>query len=119
MTMKTIEINDDNFEDIALKSDKPVLVDFSAEWCGPCKLMTPVINQLADKLRDVVIIAKLDVDTNPKTTARYGVRNMPTFLMFKNGQVVDRVIGAVPGSVLEQKVELLSKTLALRGGKGE
>ena len=117
--MKTIEITDNNFEEIVLTSDKPVLVDFSAEWCGPCKLMTPVINQLAEKLRDVAMIAKLDVDANPKTTARYGVRNMPTFLMFKDGQVVDRVIGAVPGSVLEQKVELLSKAFAQRGGKGK
>lgn len=116
MTMKTIEITDDNFEDIVLKSDNPVLVDFSAEWCGPCKLMTPVINQLADKLRGVAVIGKLDVDTNPTITARYGVRNMPTFLMFKQGQVADRVIGAVPGSVLEQKVEQLSKRVAPQEG---
>ena len=108
--MKTLEITDDNFEEIVLKSDKTVLVDFSAEWCGPCKLMTPVVNLLADKLRDVAIVGKLDVDTNPNKTARYRIRNMPTFLLFRNGELSDRVIGAVPGSLLEEKVHALAKT---------
>jgi thioredoxin 1 len=107
--MKIIEITDDNFEDIVLKANKAVLVDFSAEWCGPWKLMTPVVNLLAEKLEDVAIIGKLDVDSNPNTTARYGVRNMPTFLMFRNGELSDRVVGAVPGSLLEQKVHALSR----------
>ena len=108
--MKTIEITDGNFDSLVLQSNKTVLVDFSAEWCGPCKVMTPVVNLLATQLKDIAVVGKLDVDSNPETTARYGVRNMPTFLIFKNGEVVDRVIGAVPLSVLEQKVQAVLKS---------
>lgn len=106
--MKTINIDDRTFDQIISNTDKTVLVDFSAEWCGPCKTMTPVVNQLAEKLQHIAIVGKLDVDTNPETTARYGVRNMPTFLIFKNGELADRVIGAVPGRVLEEKLLAVS-----------
>ena len=102
--MKAIEVNDQTFDKTITNTAKTVVVDFSAEWCGPCKKMTPVINQLAEKLHDVAIISKLDVDSNPLTTAKYGVRNMPTFLIFKNGELVDRIIGAVPGKVLEDRI---------------
>ena len=102
--MKTIDITDENFEQVVLKEKKTVLVDFSAEWCCPCKLMAPVVSLLADELQHVAAVGKLDVDANPIITARYGVRNMPTFLIFRDGEVVDRVIGAVPGKVLEQRV---------------
>ena len=102
--MKPIELTDENFNDIVLTSDKPVLVDFTAEWCGPCKVMGPVVELLTDELKGVAIVGKLDVDTNPAITAKYSVRNMPSFLIFKEGELVDRVVGAVPRKVLEQKV---------------
>lgn len=102
--MKAIELTDANFEDIVLASDKPVLVDFTAEWCGPCKVMKPVVELVADQFEGVAIIGKLDVDTNPAITAKYSVRNMPSFLIFNKGEVVDRVIGAVPKSLLEQRM---------------
>ena len=109
--METIEITDGNFDSVVLQSKKTALVDFSAEWCGPCKVMTPLVNLLAAQFKDIAVVGKLDVDSNPETTARYGVRNMPTFLIFKNGEVADRVIGAVPLSVLEQKVQAALKSL--------
>lgn len=103
--MKPIDITDANFEALVLRSNKTVLVDFTAEWCGPCKTMTPVVDLLASQLGDNAVIGKLDVDTNPEITAKYGVRNMPTFMMFKNGIAVDRIIGAVPLSVLHDRVQ--------------
>lgn len=109
--MKTIEITDENFEQIVLTSNKTVLVDFSAEWCGPCKIMGPVVEMLADQLQEIAIVGKLDVDLNPKVTAKYTVRNMPTFLIFKDGNVADRVIGAMPGKVLDERVRSVAKQL--------
>ena len=107
--MKTLEITDANFREIVLQSTKTVLVDFTAEWCGPCKIMKPVISLLAEELSEVAVIVKLDVDVNPLTTAEFGVRSMPTFLVFNKGKLVDRVIGAVPKSVLESKILAASK----------
>lgn len=107
-TMRTINIDDKTFDQTILQADKTVLVDFSAEWCGPCKTMTPVVDHLAEKLKDMAIVATLDVDANPETTVKYGVRNMPTFLIFRNGELVDRIIGAVPGKLLEEKILAVS-----------
>ncbi len=101
---KTVELNDANFDE-TLKSDKPVLVDFWAEWCGPCKMIGPLVEELAADYEGKAVIAKLNVDENPLVTARFGVRSIPTLLVFKNGQVVDKQIGAVPKSVLSQKIE--------------
>jgi thioredoxin 1 len=101
---KTLELNDSNFDE-AIKSDKPVLVDFWAEWCGPCKMIGPVVEELAGDYEGKAIIAKLNVDENPQVTARFGVRSIPTLLVFKNGQVVDKQVGAVPKSVLSQKIQ--------------
>ncbi|MGE0771640.1 MAG: thioredoxin [Cyclobacteriaceae bacterium] len=101
---KTIELNDSNFDD-AIKGDKPVLVDFWAEWCGPCKMIGPVVEELAGDYEGKAVIAKLNVDENPQVTARFGVRSIPTLLVFKNGEVVDKQVGAVPKSVLSQKLE--------------
>lgn len=101
---KTLELNDSNF-DQAINSDKPVLVDFWAEWCGPCKMIGPVVEELANDYEGKAVIAKLNVDENPQITARFGVRSIPTLLVFKNGQVVDKQVGAVPKSVLSQKLQ--------------
>jgi thioredoxin 1 len=101
---KTLELNDSNF-DAAINSDKPVLVDFWAEWCGPCKMIGPVVEELAGDYEGKAIIAKINVDENPLVTARFGVRSIPTLLVFKNGQVVDKQVGAVPKSVLSQKIQ--------------
>lgn len=101
---KTLELNDSNF-DAAISGDKPVLVDFWAEWCGPCKMIGPVVEELAGDYEGKAVVAKLNVDENPQVTARFGVRSIPTLLVFKNGQVVDKQVGAVPKSVLSQKLQ--------------
>ena len=101
---KTVELNDANFDE-TLKSDKPVLVDFWAEWCGPCKMIGPLVEELAGDYECKAVIAKLNVDENPQVTARFGVRSIPTLLVFKNGEVVDKQVGAVPKSVLSKKIE--------------
>ena len=101
---KTLELNDSNF-DQAINSDKPVLVDFWAVWCGPCKMIGPLVEELAGDYEGKAVVAKLNVDENPQVTARFGVRSIPTLLVFKNGQVVDKQVGAVPKSVLSQKLQ--------------
>lgn len=100
---KTIELNDSNFDQI-VKTDKPVLVDFWAEWCGPCKMIGPIVEELAGDYEGKAVVAKLNVDENPQTAAKFGIRSIPTLLVFKNGQVVDKQVGAVPKSVLSQKL---------------
>lgn len=101
---KPIEITDSNYNDI-LNSDKPVLVDFWAEWCGPCKLIGPVVEELAGDYDGKAVIAKVDVDSNPAVSGKFGIRSIPTLLIFKNGEIVDKQIGAVPKSILVKKLE--------------
>ena len=101
---KPIELTDQNFEEI-LKTDKPVLVDFWAEWCGPCKMIGPVVEELAGEYEGKAVIGKVDVDSNPEISAKFGIRSIPTLLVFKNGEVVDKQIGAVPKTVLSEKLE--------------
>ena len=101
---KPIEITDSNFEEV-LGSDKPILVDFWAEWCGPCKMIGPVVEELASDYDGKAVVGKVDVDVNPEVSAKFGIRSSPTLLVFKNGEVVDKQIGAVPKAVLSQKLE--------------
>jgi len=100
---KTLELNDSNFDE-AIKGDKPVLVDFWAEWCGPCKMIGPVVEELAGDYEGRAVVAKVNVDENPQVAGRYGIRSIPTLLVFKGGQIVDKQVGAVPKSVLAQKL---------------
>lgn len=101
---KTLELTDSTFDSV-INSDKPVLVDFWAEWCGPCKMIGPVVEELAGDYEGKAVVAKLNVDENPQVTARFGVRSIPTLLVFKNGQIVDKQVGAVPKSVLASKLQ--------------
>ena len=100
---KAIEITDANFEQI-IASDKPVLVDFWAEWCGPCKMIGPIVEELAGDFEGKAVIGKLDVQENAQIPMKFGVRNIPTLLVFKNGQLVDKQVGVVPKNVLAQKL---------------
>ncbi len=96
---------DQNFEDEVIKSDIPVLVDFWAVWCGPCKMIAPIVEQLAEELSGKVKIGKLDVDSNQQTSIKYGIRGIPTLLIFKDGKVVDTIVGAVPKAVILSKLQ--------------
>jgi len=101
---QTIEITDSNFEEI-LNTEKPVMIDFWAEWCGPCKMIGPVVSEMAGEYDGKAVIGKVDVDSNPSVSAKYGVRSIPTLLFFKNGEVVDKQIGAVPKTILAGKLD--------------
>ena len=96
-----LEFTDKNFEELVLKSDKPVLVDFWATWCGPCRAIAPVIDELHEELSGKALIGKVNVDENSEIPSKYGVRNIPTLLFFKNGEVVDKAVGN------QQKAKLL------------
>lgn len=101
----TIEITDSNFEEVVMKSDKPVLVDFWAEWCGPCRMVGPVVEELAKEYEGRAVIGKVNVDENPDISVKFGIRNIPALLFFKNGEIVDKQIGAVPKSALAEKLD--------------
>lgn len=101
------EITDQNFEDEVLKSTLPVLVDLWAPWCGPCRMIAPVVEKLAQKYDQRFKFCRLNVDQNPQTAANYQVMSIPTLIFFKDGKVADRVVGAVPESALEPKIEAL------------
>lgn len=102
-----LEITDANFEELVEKSDKPVLLDFWAEWCGPCRMVGPVVEELSKDYDGKAIVGKVDVDSNAAISAKFGIRNIPTILFFKGGQVVDKQVGAVQKSVLDAKLKAL------------
>ncbi|MBN2524656.1 MAG: thioredoxin [Bacteroidales bacterium] len=102
-----LEINDSNFEEIVLKAEKPVIVDFWAEWCGPCRMVGPIVAEIGEDYKDKVIVGKLDVDNNPEIARKFGIRNIPTILFFKNGEIKDKQVGAVPKSTLVKKLDAL------------
>ena len=101
---KTVEITDANFEEI-IGSDKPVLVDFWAEWCGPCKMIGPIVEEMAGDYEGKAVIGKVNVDLNPGVSAKFGIRSIPTLLVFKNGEVVDKQVGAVPKNILSKNLD--------------
>ena len=100
-----VEITDANFKDVVLDSDKAVLVDFWATWCGPCRIIGPIVDELHAELEGKAVIGKVNVDENSEASTNYGVRNIPTILIFKNGEVVDKLVGAVPKSEILSKLE--------------
>lgn len=102
-----VVLTDENFDEIVLKSDKPVIVDFWAEWCGPCRVIGPIISEIGEDYEDKIIVGKMDVDSNPLTPAKYGIRNIPTVLFFKQGAIADKQVGAVPKANLINKVDAL------------
>ncbi len=100
-----IELIDANFEEIVLKSDKPVIVDFWAVWCGPCRMIGQIIQEIGQEYEGKVVVGKVDVDNNPEITTKFGIRNIPTVLFFKNGEIVDKQVGSVPKQVIINKLE--------------
>ncbi len=102
-----IEATDSNFDELVLGADKPVIVDFWAEWCGPCRMVGPIVEEVGVEYEGKAVVAKVDVDSNPGITAKYGIRNIPTILYFKNGDVADKQVGAVPKSTIVSKLEAL------------
>jgi len=105
--MKPITFTDGNFDAEALKSNVPVIVDFWAAWCGPCRMIAPIIEELAGEYEGKAKVGKLDVDENQQTAIKYGVRSIPTVLFFKGGKVVETIIGAVPKSMFAEKITKL------------
>jgi len=102
-----LEVTDATFDEVVLKSEKPVLVDFWAAWCGPCRMLTPIVEELSQDFKDNVVIAKVDVDANQEFAAKYGVRNIPTVLIFKGGEIVDKQVGVAPKATYTEKLEAL------------
>ena len=99
-----LEITDQSFQEMVLNSDKPVLVDFWAVWCGPCRTLGPIIEEVANDFEGKAIVGKVDVDNNQQVSVDYGIRNIPTVLIFKNGEVVDKIVGVATKEVIAEKL---------------
>jgi thioredoxin 1 len=102
-----VEITDANFADLVQKSDKPVMIDFWAEWCGPCRMVGPIVDEMFTEYGEKALIGKVNVDENPDVSAKFGIRNIPTIIFVKGGQMVDKSVGAVPKNVLTEKMDAL------------
>ena len=102
-----LEVTDASFASDIIESGKPAMVDFWAVWCGPCRMVGPVVEELATEYQGKAVIGKVDVDTNQEVAAKYGIRNIPTILYFKNGEVVDKVVGVVPKEQLVEKLNAI------------
>ncbi len=100
--MSSIKVTDEDFSEKVLKSDKPVLVDFWAEWCGPCKQIAPALEEISDALSDLVIVAKVNIEDSPEIPSKYGVRGIPTLMQFRDGQVISSKVGAMPRTKIEE-----------------
>ena len=103
--MATLFTSDNQFENDVIKSSIPVIVDFWADWCGPCNAMSPIIEELSSIYENQVLFTKLNVDQNPITPSKYGISSIPTFLVIKNGQIMDSIVGAVTQEILEEKIQ--------------
>jgi len=102
-----LEVNDTNFDDVVLKSEKPVMVDFWAEWCGPCRMIAPFVEEISKEYDGKALVVKCDVDNSPNVSVKYGIRNIPTVLFFKDGKVADKQVGAVPKANFVNKLTAL------------
>ncbi|SHF39117.1 thioredoxin [Mariniphaga anaerophila] len=102
-----IEITDANFEELVVNADKPVMIDFWAVWCGPCRMIAPIVEEMSQEYEGKAIIGKVDVDSNPGVATKYGIRNIPTVLFVKNGEVVDKQVGAAPKQSFASKLDAL------------
>ena len=109
MSEFTIDVNEENFDSVVINSDKPVLVDFWAEWCGPCKMLTPTIDALAEEYKDTSSVVKINVDDSPAIATKYGIRSIPSILLFNNGDVVEQRVGAVSKDELAGMLDKIIK----------